>query len=106
MATEKVVSYTAEQTAELVTRYQAGETVEALAEAMGKTVKSIVSKLSREGVYVSKTKTSKAKQATKAELVTSIAAKLGVTEDKVESLEKATREVLVLLHGALALAEE
>ena len=103
MATEKIVSYSAEQTAELVTRYQAGETVEVLAEAFGKTVKSIVAKLSREQVYVSKAKAkATAKASTKAELVTSIAAKLGVTEDRVESLEKATREVLMLVDAALA----
>lgn len=103
MTTEKIVSYSAEQTAELVTRYRAGETVDTIATSMGKTVKSIVAKLSREGVYVSKAKArSTTKQATKAELVTSIAAKLGVTEDKVESLEKTTREVLMLLDAKLA----
>ncbi len=107
MTTEKIVSYSAEQTAELVTRYRAGETVETLAEAMGKTVKSIVAKLSREGVYVSKAKAkATTKASTKAELVTSIAAKLGVTEDKVESLEKATREVLVAIDTALAEREQ
>lgn len=102
MATEKVVQYSAEQTAELVKRYKAGETVEALAAAFGKTAKSIVAKLSREDVYVSKAKAKAGtKQATKAELVTQIAAKLAVTEDQVESLEKATREVLMLLAAAL-----
>ena len=101
MATEKVVQYSAEQTAELKQRYQAGEAVDTIAASMGKTVKSIVAKLSREGVYVSKAKTKSEKKANKAELVTAIALRLGTTEDKVESLEKATREVLELLVTAL-----
>ncbi len=49
-------NYTPEQTTQLVAGYQAGETVEQLAEALGKTVRSVVAKLSREGVYVAKTK--------------------------------------------------
>ena len=42
------VNYTAEQTAKLVADYKAGVTVEQLAQEMGKTVRSIVAKLSRE----------------------------------------------------------
>ena len=53
-ATAKAVNYTAEQTAKLIADYQAGETVEALAFAMGKSVRSIVAKLVREKVYVKK----------------------------------------------------
>ena len=55
--TEKTVNYTPEQTAELVTAYQAAptaETVSAFAEKLGKTTRSIVAKLSREGVYKKK----------------------------------------------------
>lgn len=58
MATEKTVkpvNYTAEQTAEMVSAYTANpskETVESLAVTMGKTVRSIVAKLSREKVYI------------------------------------------------------
>ena len=56
----KVVNYTPEQTLKMVADYQAGATVETIAESMGKTVRSVVAKLSREGVYqkkVYKTKT-------------------------------------------------
>jgi len=55
-----VVNYTTEQTAQVVAEYQAGVTVEQIAETMGKTARSVIAKLSREGVYkpkVYKTKT-------------------------------------------------
>jgi hypothetical protein len=51
MMTDKIVNYTAEQTAQLVANYQDGVTVERLAEMFGKTTRSVVAKLSREGVY-------------------------------------------------------
>ena len=53
-AKEKTVNYTPEQTAELVAAYVADSTeatVSAFAEKLGKTTRSIVAKLSREGVY-------------------------------------------------------
>jgi len=52
--TEKVQNYTPEQTKLVVEGYQAGQTVEALAELVGKTTRSVVAKLSREGVYQAK----------------------------------------------------
>ncbi|NDB15243.1 MAG: hypothetical protein EBX53_12735, partial [Betaproteobacteria bacterium] len=51
---EKAVNYTAEQTAKIIADYQAGVAVESIAQAMGKTVRSIVAKLSREKVYIAK----------------------------------------------------
>ena len=57
--TSKSVNYTAEQTAQIVADYQAGVTTEAIAEKLGKTVRSVVAKLSREGVYKAKTYVSK-----------------------------------------------
>lgn len=60
--TTKRVNYTDEQTAALIERYQAGESVESLAESMGKAVRSIRSKLVREGVYVAAEKPVKAKR--------------------------------------------
>jgi len=44
----KTINYTLEQTARMVADYQAGATVESIAEALGKTVRSVVAKLSRE----------------------------------------------------------
>ena len=49
--TAKTVNYTPEQTTKMVADYQAGVTVDQIAEALGKSVRSIVAKLSREGVY-------------------------------------------------------
>lgn len=95
--TDKPVNYTPEQTLDLVNRYQAGETVEAIAEAFGKTARSIVAKLSREGVYKPKTKTGSAARVKKADLVDQIAARCGVPAEQFESLEKATHEVLEAL---------
>ena len=97
MTTEKTVKYTDEQTAAAVQAYQAGSTVEAIAESLGKSVRSVVAKLSREGVYVAKAKAAGAGRVTKSDLVARIAAKLGVEVEKLESLEKASKEALVLL---------
>lgn len=96
MTTEKIVNYTAEQTTEMVDSYKAGATVEAIAEKMGKTVRSVVAKLSREKVYVAKTKAA-GTRVTKAELVGRLAAFVGVEAKELVSLEKATHEALELL---------
>ncbi len=102
MASEKVVTYTAEQTKALVEGYVEGKkTVETLATEFGKSVRSIVAKLSKEKVYVPKTKAKGEARVTKAELVDQIAASLGVPAERMESLEKATSEVLDLVAKAL-----
>jgi len=62
MAKEAKVNYSEELTAAIVERYQAGETVEAIAESIGKAVRSVRSKLVREGVYVAAEKPVKAKR--------------------------------------------
>ena len=90
-------NYTEAQTLELVTRYQAGETVEALAEAVGKSVRSVVAKLSREGVYVAKTKAKGNTRVTKAALTTMLEAKLQMPEGSLESLQKANHDQLEAL---------
>ena len=109
--TEKVKNYTDEQTAELVSNYVAAETQEGrdrvvtvFADTFGKKKASIVAKLVSEGVYVSAAKAAVAKPK-KAELVTMIAAQLGVEEDEVGSLEKATREALVTVAEVLLARE-
>lgn len=101
-ATTKPQNYTPAQTLELVQRYQAGEAVETLAEQLGKTTRSVVAKLSREGVYVAKTKTAGATRVKKADLVDQLAAKCGVAPEVFESLEKANHEVLEALVARLA----
>lgn len=86
------VAYTAEQTVELVAAYKAAPTeatVEAFAAKFGKTVKSIVAKLSREGVYVAK-KQAKADGTTrrvKADVLVDLEVLVGV---KLPSFENAT----------------
>ena len=67
--TDKIVNYTPEQTAQLVANYKAGATVEALATMFGKTTRSVVAKLSREGVYTAKSKASGVARVKKADLV-------------------------------------
>ena len=101
MTIETKTNYTAEQTTQLVTGYQAGETVEQLAEALGKTVRSVVAKLSREGVYVAKTATKGQARVKKADLVDQLAAKCGVAPEVFESLEKANHDVLEALVARL-----
>ena len=94
MTAEKTVNYTEAQTKELVELYKAGETVEALATKLGKSTRSIVAKLSREGVYQAKTKANAVPRVRKAELVDRLAQACGVAPEVFESLEKANHEVL------------
>ena len=53
-------NYTPELTAAIVADYEAGKDVESIAEAIGKSVRSVRSKLVREGVYVAPEKPVKA----------------------------------------------
>ena len=100
----KAVNYTPEQTTKMVADYLAGVTVESIATEMGKTVRSIVAKLSREKVYVAKvykTKTGDAVQE-KDETADAIGAVLRLTEAETESLTKANKTALVKIFAALA----
>ena len=105
MTKEIKQNYTPEQTLDLVTRYKAGETVETLAETLGKTTRSVVAKLSREGVYVAKTATKGQARIKKSELVDLLAAKCGVAPEIFESLEKANHDVLEALVAKIAWVE-
>ena len=101
----KHTNYSAEVTAQLVAGYQAGETIEALATLVGKSTRSVVAKLSREGVYTSKAKAKTDVRVTKDELVAQIAAHIGVNEETIDSLEKATAGTLKIVLAALQVAE-
>ena len=94
--TAKNVNYTPEQTAKMVADYNAGVTVEAMAEALGKSVRSIVAKLSREGVYRKKIYTTKTGEAVvkKDAWADYIGEALGLTEADTESLTKANKTAL------------
>jgi putative heme iron utilization protein len=104
MATEKIANYTAEMTAELTAAYVAEPTevtVKAFAEKFGKNAKSIVAKLVKEGVYVSKAKEAGKRAMLKAEMVAEIAKLVGKPEEVLESLEKATSPALMAVLTAL-----
>ena len=107
--TVKVVNYTPEATAKIVASYEANpskETVAALAVEFGKTTRSIVAKLSREGVYKKAEYVGKtgAKPETKESKVERIAKLIGTTADKMGGLEAATKGALDLLVAALTVA--
>jgi len=91
--TDKIKNYTDEMTAMILAEYMSEPTrttVDALAEKTGKTVRSLIAKLSREGVYKKierKTKTG-VPVITKTELVKKINAHYGF---EVNSLVKATK---------------
>lgn len=104
MATAKNVNYTAEQTAAVVEAYTTGETVEQIAEKLGKSVRSIVAKLSREGVYKKKEYKTKngetvVKKDAHADAIGSI---LRLPENDIESLTKANKSALKAIFEALA----
>ena len=93
------VNYTQDQVEYIVNQYRlepTRETVEKLAEELNKSVKSIIGKLSREGVYRKTEYTTKAgtKPVTKLELVTELEERLETT---LAGLEKAPKSVLFKL---------
>jgi len=102
--TEKAVNYTAEQTAQMVADYTTGVTVETIAQALGKTTRSVIAKLSREGVYKAKTYVSKTGEPVvkKDAHADAIGAVLRLTEAETESLTKANKTALAKIFAALA----
>lgn len=102
--TTKAVNYTPEQTAQMILDYSNGTTVEAIAETLGKTVRSVVAKLSREKVYVAKTYVSKtgAPVVKKDAHADAIGAILKLSENEIESLTKANKTALEKIFSALA----
>lgn len=102
----KVVNYTPEMTAAMRAAYVASptkDTVAALAVQFGKTTKSIVAKLSREGVYVKAAYVTKAGTAPvkKDAMVAVIAGLIGASEESLDGLEKAPKVALALIANAL-----
>ena len=68
---KKAVNYTDELTANVINDYQNGIDLDAIGDEIGKSVRSVRSKLVREGVYIAKPKTASAKreEPTKKELL-------------------------------------
>ena len=102
--TAKAVNYTADQTAAIVADYAAGVTVETIAANLGRTSRSIIAKLSREGVYQKKAyKTKTGETVVKKDAhADAIGAVLKLTEAETESLTKANKTALVKIFAALA----
>ena len=102
--TAKVVNYTPEQTASMVEAYTSGITVEAIASSLGKSVRSVVAKLSREKVYVAKTYKTKTGEAVvnKNELADKLTALASLTEAEADSLTKANKTALAKIVALLS----
>ena len=96
MADAKKVNYSPELTAQIVSDYQAGTPVDEIADTIGKSVRSVRSKLVREGVYVAKEKvaTRAIVGPTKKELLRSLEGHLDT-----RGFEGATKEALTRLIG-------
>ena len=92
MATQ---NYTAEMTAQIVEDYQNGVSVDDIAASIEKSVRSVRSKLVREGVYVAKPKPAAKREQgpTKKELLNDLEA----TGFDVAGFEGATKEAIVRL---------
>jgi len=106
---EKAVNYTPEMVEALHAGYDPEASdearkaqVAALAAQLGKSEGSIRAKLTHEGIYVTLTKAPAGKNTVrKAAIVTAIAGALEVDEDVIGSLEKATKNTLILVFNAL-----
>ena len=99
-------SYTTEEWEDIRTTYLANptrETVDALAAKYDRTVRSVVGKLSKEGVYKKAVYRTKLNEipCTKEELVEMIAKALSTPSELLEGLEKAPKNALRLILGAL-----
>ena len=90
-------NYTEQQVEHMIEAYQAQpnrETVDKLAEELDKSVKSIIGKLSREGVYqkqVYKTKTGEVPM-TKADIILNLSQLLDIDSTRIMGLEKAPKQ--------------
>ena len=100
---DKTVNYTPEQTASMLEAYAQGATTEAIAESMGKTVRSVVAKLSREGVYRKKEYVGKngEKPVRKDATADAIGVAAGLSEGEIGSLTKANKTALLKILAKL-----
>ena len=93
-------NYTDEMGAQMTEAYTANptrDTVDALAKRFGKSVRSIIAKLSREGVYVAQPKVTKTGEPVvrKAELVSVVEAHFGIALPTLVKASKADLQKLV-----------
>ena len=96
---ESKVNYTEEMTTQIVDAYSTGMDVTEIADSIGKSVRSVRSKLVREGVYVAKEKvaTRKVEGPSKKEILN----QLESTGFEVKGFEGATKEALTRLLGVV-----
>jgi len=100
-------NYTEQQTEAMVSAYildPTRETVDKLAEELGRSTKSIIGKLSREGVYRREVYVSKTGESpiTKVEIVNNICEDLGIEVASLAGLEKSPKTALRNLEKAVA----
>ena len=95
----KTPNYTQAQVAQITEAYNSGQSVDEIADAVGKSVRSVRSKLVREGVYVAKPKTTSKKVLgpTKKELLRKLDGHMDT-----KGLEGATKEAIERLIGIIA----
>jgi len=92
-----VANYTIDQVDSIVSQYTDGESIDAIAESVGKTTRSVIAKLSREGVYIAKVKkTATGVTLTKAHLVESIEASTGLSLETLVKASKVDLEALAV----------
>lgn len=99
---EKTVNYTAEMTAKAIDLYQEGVAIDEIADAIGKSVRSVRSKLVREGVYVAQPKAQarKSDEPTKKELLRDLEDALP-SDFPINGMMGATKEAIVALMGVI-----
>ena len=97
------MKYTDEQTAELLHHHSLGESIPDLGARFSVPTRSIIAKLSQLGVYHRKPYLTKRGDppVSKEQLVVRLAELLGVELDRLESLEKCNKSVLMLLESSL-----
>ncbi len=104
-------NYSEKETASIVEAYSkepTRETVEYLAGRYARSIKSIIGKLSREGVYRREVYVSKTGESpiTKVEIVSNIAEGLGIESTNLAGLEKSPKAALRNLEKAVAGLDE
>ena len=97
------INYTIDMVELMKSRYNANPTRETVEKELDKSIKSVIGKLSREGVYQKTEYLTKAgeKPVTKQELVESVAGILAVDYQALAGLEKSPKSSLKLLEETL-----
>tara|TARA_B100001115_G_C15643407_1_gene309704 strand:- start:122 stop:469 length:348 start_codon:yes stop_codon:yes gene_type:complete len=93
-------NYTQQQTEQMVSKYSANPTratVDALAKELGKNTRSVIAKLSREGVYIAQPRATKSGEpiVRKAELVAQLEAHFGIEVPTLVKTSKADLQRLL-----------